>query len=73
MDDNKVTRLPQKAPDVSEELAVLRSKLRLILESVYFGSVRKPLSLEATVGLGAFLNEIDQGLAGIQKKLGYSD
>ena len=73
MDDSKVTRLPKRPSDVSEELSILRGKIRLILESTYFSSVRKPLSLEATIGLGAFLNEIDQGLAAVQKKLGYSE
>jgi len=73
MDDQKVTRLPRKTPDVSRELATVRSKIRFIVEAAYGSSVKKPLSLEATIGLGVFLTQIDQELAEIEQKLGYSE
>jgi hypothetical protein len=72
MDDQKVTRLLRRGPDVSSELAVIRRKIRFILEATYGSSVQKPLSLEATIGLGVIIYEIDQGLAEIEEKLGYS-
>ena len=71
MDDQKVTRLPRKPPDVSAELANVRNKVRFIIETAYGASVKKPLSLEATIGLGIFLQEIDLKLAEIEQKLGY--
>lgn len=73
MDDSKVTRLPRRGPDVSNELATVRSKIRFILESTYGLSVKKPLSLEATIGLGVILYDIDRGLAEIEEKLGYAE
>jgi hypothetical protein len=72
MDDHKVTRLPKRAPDVSEELSVVRSKTRFILEAISFSAMKKPLSLEAIIGLGMIIYDIDQLLAEIERKLGYS-
>ena len=72
MDDHKVTRLPKRAPDVSEELSVVRSKTRFILEAISFSAMKKPLSLEAIIGLGMIIYDIDQLLAEIEQKLGYS-
>ena len=70
MSDNKVTQFP-KVPDVSEELEIARQKIRFILESTSRLSVKKPLSLEATIGLGVIIYDIDQLLAEIERKLGY--
>ena len=71
MDQQKVTRLPKRV-DVSTELTAVRSKIRFILEATYASSVKKPLSLEATIGLGIILHDIDHGLSEIEQKLGYS-
>ena len=73
MDDQKVTKLPRRNPDVSKELSIVRTKLRFILESTYASSIKKPLSLESTIGLGMIIYDIDQELAEIERKLGYSE
>jgi len=73
MDGPKVTKLPVRGPDVSAELSTARNKLRFILEATYGQSIKKPLSLEATIGLGVILYDIDRGLAAIAEKLGYAD
>ncbi|HKL25368.1 MAG TPA: hypothetical protein VJ910_04000 [Desulfuromonadales bacterium] len=70
MSDSKVTQFP-KVPDVSEELEIARHKIRFILESTSRLTVKKPLSLEATIGLGVIIHDIDQLLAEIERKLGY--
>lgn len=72
MDDHKVTRLPKRVPDVSGELSVVRSKIRFILEATSGSAIKKPLSLEALIGLGVIIYDIDQLLAEIEQKLGYS-
>ena len=73
MDGPKVTKLPRRGVDVSAELAAVRNKIRFILESAYGRSVQKPLSLEAAIGLGIILHDIDQALAEIAEKLGYTE
>ena len=73
MDDQKVTKLIRKNPDVSKELSIARSKIRFIIETAYGSSVKNPLSLEATIGLGMIIYDIDQVLAEIEQKLGYSE
>lgn len=73
MDDRKVTRLPRKVPDVSRELSAVRAKVRFIVEAAYGSSIKKPLSLEATIGLGVFLSQIEQELAEIERILGYDE
>ena len=73
MDGPKVTKLPRRGADVSAELAAARNKIRFILESAYGQSVQKPLSLEASIGLGIILHDIDRALAEIAAKLGYDD
>ena len=72
MDDHKVTRLPRRVPDVSDELSVVRSKIRFILEATSGSAIKKSLSLEAVIGLGVIIYDIDQLLAEIERKLGYS-
>ena len=71
MDDHKVTRLPRRAPDVSDELSVVRCKIRFILESISGSSLKRPFSLEAVIGLGVIIHDIDHLLAEIERKLGY--
>ena len=73
MDDHKVTKLPKRVQDVSVELSEVRAKVRFIVEAAYGSSIKKPLSLEATIGLGVYLHEIDQKLEEIERKLGYSE
>lgn len=70
MSDHKVTKFP-KVPDVSSELSTVRQKTRFILESTSRLTIKKPLSLEATIGLGVIIHEIDQLLEEIERKLGY--
>jgi hypothetical protein len=72
MSDYKVTKLPRRIPDVSDELSVVRSKIRFILESTFGSAIKKPLSLEATMGLGIIIYDIDQLLVEIERKLGCS-
>ena len=71
LDNRRLTILPKNAPNVSSELASARNKIQFIIETAYGASIKKPLSLEATIGLGTILVEIDQELEAIQKKLGY--
>lgn len=71
MSSDKITILPPRPQNVSTELESVRNKIQFIIEAAYGTSIKKPLSLEAIIGLGTILVEIDRELEEIQKKLGY--
>ncbi|PLX90004.1 MAG: hypothetical protein C0614_01370 [Desulfuromonas sp.] len=67
---DNLTFLPKTLQDVSSDLESVRNKIKFIVEAAYGSSVKQPLSLEATIGFGIILVQIDKELEEVQKKLG---